>query len=220
MTIASSLEKLSEHPLGEAILQVADKHNISTLAVENFKQIGQGLSGIIDNSICLAGNQKLLIAHDIKNEQLFSLGNKLAQQGKTPLYFTKDDKILGLIAIADTIKATSPQAIQELKNLGINIYMLTGDNQITANQIAKQINLEENNIISDVLPQDKEAKIRQLQNQGQKVAMVGDGINDAPALARADVGIAIGAGTDIAIDSADIILMKNNLLDVVTHKIK
>ena len=117
-------------------------------------------------------------------------------------------KILGLIAIADTIKATSPQAIQELKNLGINIYMLTGDNQLTAKQIAKQINLEENNIISDVLPQDKEAKIRQLQNQGQKVAMVGDGINDAPALARADVGIAIGAGTDIAIDSADIILMK------------
>ncbi len=311
LTIASSLEKLSEHPLGEAILQVADKHNISTLAVENFKQIagqglsgiidnsiclagnqklliahdilqvadkhnistlavenfkqiagqglsgiidnsiclagnqklliahdieneqdkhnistlavenfkqiaGQGLSGIIDNSICLAGNQKLLIAHDIENEQLFSLGNKLAQQGKTPLYFTKDDKILGLIAIADTIKATSPQAIQELKNLGINIYMLTGDNQLTAKQIAKQINLEENNIISDVLPQDKEAKIRQLQNQGQKVAMVGDGINDAPALARADVGIAIGAGTDIAIDSADIILMKNNLLDVVT----
>ena len=217
LTIASSLEKLSEHPLGEAILQVADKHNISTLAVENFKQIaGQGLSGIIDNSICLAGNQKLLIAHDIENEHLFSLGNKLAQQGKTPLYFTKDDKILGLIAIADTIKATSPQAIQELKNLGINIYMLTGDNQITAKQIAKQINLEENNIISDVLPQDKEAKIRQLQNQGQKVAMVGDGINDAPALARANVGIAIGAGTDIAIDSADIILMKNNLLDVVT----
>ena len=217
LTVASSLEKLSEHPLGEAILQVADKHNISTLAVENFKQIaGQGLSGIINNSICLAGNQKLLIAHDIENEPLFSLGNKLAQQGKTPLYFTKDDKILGLIAIADTIKATSPQAIQELKNLGINIYMLTGDNQITAKQIAKQINLEENNIISDVLPQDKEAKIRQLQNQGQKVAMVGDGINDAPALARADVGIAIGAGTDIAIDSADIILMKNNLLDVVT----
>ena len=217
LTVASSLEKLSEHPLGEAILQVADKHNISTLAVENFKQIaGQGLSGIIDNSICLAGNQKLLIAHDIKNEQLFSLGNKLAQQGKTPLYFTKDDKILGLIAIADTIKATSPQAIQELKNLGINIYMLTGDNQLTAKQISKQINLEENNIISDVLPQDKEAQIRQLQNQGQKVAMVGDGINDAPALARADVGIAIGAGTDIAIDSADIILMKNNLLDVVT----
>lgn len=217
LTLIASLEKLSEHPLAEAIIQEATKQQLKLLPVDKFMQIpGGGITGIINNKRYFAGNQKLLTSYQLINKQIFNLGTKLAQMGKTPLYFAQEDTILGIIAIADTIKPSSKQAIKELNDLGLNVYMLTGDNLNTAKQIAFEVDIPSTNIIADVLPQDKEAKIRQLQSQGQKVAMVGDGINDAPALARADVGIAIGAGTDIAIESANIILMKNNLLDVVT----
>lgn len=217
LTLVASLEKLSEHPLADAIVTAATHQQLQFLPVNDFKQIpGEGITGVINDTHYLVGNQKLLTSHKLVNEQVFTLGNQLSQMGKTPLYFAQKDTILGIIALADIIKPSSKQAIAELNKLGLDVYMLTGDNFNTAKQIASTVNIPLTNIMADVLPQDKEAKVRQLQSQGQKVAMVGDGINDAPALARADVGIAIGAGTDIALDSANIILMKNNLLDVAT----
>ena len=215
LQIAASLEKLSEHPLAEAILNEADKRKINTLPVQKFMQIaGQGLTGEIDGKIYLAGNSRLLSSYNLLTEEIVKISEKFATEGKTPLFFASDKKILGIIAVADVIKATSPQAVAELKNMNIDVIMLTGDNAKTAQHIGSQVGI--NHIISEVLPQDKEQKVRQLQTEGRKVAMVGDGINDAPALARADVGIAIGAGTDIAVDSADIVLMKSDLLDVST----
>lgn len=215
LQIAASLEKLSEHPLAEAILNEAAKQNIASLPVKDFRQIaGQGLSGCINGVLYLAGNSRLLSANGLLNDEIVKIGEKFADEGKTPLFFASDKRVLGIIVVADIIKPTSPQAVAELKSMGIDVIMLTGDNATTAHHICSQVGI--NHVIADVLPQDKEQKIRRLQNDGKKVAMVGDGINDAPALARADVGIAIGAGTDIAIDSADIVLMKSDLLDVAT----
>lgn len=217
LSIAFSLEKLSAHPLSFAISQTAKDYNISSLSTTNFQEIiGKGLSGIINNKLCLAGNQALLESNNVSNPQAINLGKELSIQGKTPIYIVENNVILGIIVLADTIKSSSFYAIKELQNLNINIFMLTGDNEITAKHIAQKLNISSKNVIANALPQDKEQLVRDLQQKGHLVAMVGDGINDAPALARSNVGIAIGAGTDIAIDSANIILMKNDLNDVVS----
>ena len=210
---AASLEKLSEHPLARAIVAQAEARNTVYLPMERFEQIpGQGLRGVIDGQVCLAGNRKLLAAHGLEDPALEALQNRLADQGKTPLFFARGGQLLGAIAVADVVKPTSKAAVEELQAMGIEVVMLTGDHSRTAEAIRRQVGV--NRVVAEVLPEDKEREIRRLQQEGRKVAMVGDGINDAPALARADVGIAIGAGTDVAMESADIVLMKNDLLDV------
>lgn len=214
LRMAYSIEKLSEHPLGQAIVQRGEEKSMDSLKVENFKQIaGRGLKATVDGGICLGGNLALMKEEKVKDVDE-KAGLQIAQEGKTPLYFSVDGNFIGIIAIADTIKETSKDAVEELKSMSIEVLMVTGDNEKTANAIGSQVGIDK--VISQVMPQDKEEQVKKLQNQGKKVAMVGDGINDAPALARADVGIAIGAGTDIAMDSADIVLMKNDLLDVST----
>lgn len=213
LQVAASLETLSEHPLGHAIVEEAEKQQITYLAVQNFQQIpGQGIKGTISGVEYLAGNQKMMDAFSIHDPALEQLQDKMASAGKTPLYFAEDRRLLGMIAVADVVKPTSRQAVQELQAMGIEVVMLTGDHKKTAEAIRRQVGVDR--VIAEVLPQDKEEEIRRIQESGKKTAMVGDGINDAPALARADVGIAIGAGTDIAMESADIVLMKNDLLDV------
>ena len=207
---AASLEKLSEHPLADA-----GKAKLPLSPVEDFQQIpGQGIVGRVDGEMCLAGNRRMMDAHNITGGQLLRSGETLAAEGKTPLFFARAGKLMGVIAVADVVKPTSAQAIRELSGLGIEVVMLTGDNAKTAQAIQRQVGVDR--VVAEVFPQDKEKEIRRLQDSGKKVAMVGDGINDAPALARADVGIAIGAGTDVAIESADIVLMKSDLLDVST----
>lgn len=214
LRMAYSIEKLSEHPLGQAIVQKGEEKSMDSLKVEDFKQIaGRGLKATVDGVICLGGNLALMKEEKVKDVDE-NAGLQIAQEGKTPLYFSVDGNFIGIIAIADTIKETSKDAVKELKSMGIEVLMVTGDNEKTATAIGSQVGIDK--VISQVMPQDKEEQVKKLQNQGKKVAMVGDGINDAPALARADVGIAIGAGTDIAMDSADIVLMKSDLLDVST----
>lgn len=219
LKIAASIEKLSEHPLADAILEDAKNKNIDLYDVKDFETIqGQGLKAYVNHMVVLAGNLKLMKENNIlthsTNINFEEIADSLASEGKTPLYFSNSEKIIGLIAVADVIKSSSKKAITELQHMGMDVIMLTGDNKKTALAIQKQLNIK--NAIAEVLPQDKESHVRKLQDMGKKVAMVGDGINDAPALARADVGIAIGAGTDIAIESADIILVKNDLMDVTT----
>jgi len=215
LQIAASLEKLSEHPLSEAIVAEAEKAGYTSLSVSDFQQIpGQGITGTIHAERILAGNRRLMETHSVPVGELMDQGEALASDGKTPLFFAKGGKLLGVIAVADVVKPTSAQAVAQLSSMGIEVVMLTGDNTRTAEAIRRQVGVDR--VVAEVFPQDKEQEIRRLQNEGKKVAMVGDGINDAPALARADVGIAIGAGTDIAMESADIVLMKSDLLDVVT----
>ena len=209
LQIAASIEYLSEHPLAKAIVEKADGLEFSDVA--DFEQIvGQGVKGNVDGKKVLAGNYKMMRENNIEvsEDEIF------ANDGKTSLYFAVDNKFVGIIAVADTIKATSRQAIEDMRNMGLDVIMLTGDNAVTANAIKNKLSLS--SAVAEVLPSDKEDEVRKLQQNGHKVAMVGDGINDAPALTRADVGIAIGAGTDIAIESADIVLMKSDLQDVVT----
>ena len=214
LQIAASLESLSEHPLAQAITTSAKEKNLSFLEVEKFTQVaGQGISGIIDGKKILAGNLKMMNENQIETTSANFLDNS-TNVGKTTLYFAQDNRLIGIIRVADVIKDTSKEAIEELNQMGLQTIMLTGDNETTARSIAKKAGIR--NVIAEVLPADKEHEIQKLQAQGQKVAMVGDGINDAPALARADVGIAIGAGTDIAIDSADVVLMKSHLTEVST----
>ncbi|MCH5209571.1 MAG: heavy metal translocating P-type ATPase [Oscillospiraceae bacterium] len=209
LILAASVEVKSEHPLAKAILEKAEE--LSLKNVTDFNQIeGQGVKGVIDGKTILAGNYRMMKENGIETAE----DTRFASEGKTALYFAADNKFIGIIAAADTIKKDSKQAIEDMRKMGLDIIMLTGDNKITAEAIKNQISVTK--AIAEVLPADKEAEVRKLQNEGHRVAMVGDGINDAPALTRADVGIAIGAGTDIAIESADIVLVKSGLQDVVT----
>lgn len=213
LKIAVSLEKLSEHPLAKAITDEAEARGITAMPVSDFEQLpGMGIKGIISGKECLAGNIKLMKEASINDKALKPLHDSMAAEGKTPLFFAENGKLIGMTAVADIVKPTSKAAVNELRHMGIEVIMLTGDNKRTAEAIQSEVGVDR--VIAEVLPQDKEQEIRRLQQSGKKVAMVGDGINDAPALARADVGIAIGAGTDIAMESADIVLMKNDLLDV------
>lgn len=213
LAFAAGLEKLSEHPLGEAIVTAAEAKQFALPEAGNYKQIpGQGVTAELAGAECAAGNLKLLEALNVDVSSLMNQYDKLASQGKTPLYFVRAGELLGCIAVADTVKPTSREAIAKLQAMGLRVLMVTGDNRATAEAIRAQVGVDE--AVAQVLPQDKEAVVRKLQQEGHIVAMVGDGINDAPALARADVGIAIGAGTDIAIEAADMVLIKSDLLDV------
>ena len=210
---AASLEKYSEHPLAQAIVKYAEQKNVQLVPVTGFaQQAGRGIKGVMEGKGCFGGNRRMLEEAGLYDDNVKMLEEKLAAEGKTPLFFARDGVLLGIIALADRVKPTSRAAIEEMKRMGLEVVMLTGDNARTAQAIQKEVGADR--VVAEVLPQDKETEIRRLQQQGKKVAMVGDGINDAPALARADVGIAIGAGTDIAIESADLVLMKNDLLDV------
>ena len=213
LAFAASLEKLSEHPLGEAIVAAAEAKQLALSEAGNYKQIpGQGVTAELAGAECAAGNLKLLQTLNVDTSTLIDQYDRLATQGKTPLYFVRAGELLGCLAVADTVKPTSREAIAKLQDMGLRVLMVTGDNRATAEAIRAQVGVDE--AIAQVLPQDKEAVVRTLQQEGHIVAMVGDGINDAPALARADVGIAIGAGTDIAIEAADMVLIKSDLLDV------
>lgn len=215
LKIAGALEKKSEHPLAEAVLKKAEEEGILLPEVQEFQAVpGKGIQGKIQGIQYYAGNLKFMEERQIDTSKVEKQVERLAEEGKTPLIFATEEQVLGILAAADLVKPTSAQAIRELKKLGIQVIMLTGDNERTAKAIQKQLDLD--TVIAEVLPQDKEREVAKLQAEGKTVAMVGDGVNDAPALARADVGIAIGAGTDVAIESADIVLMKNDLLDVVT----
>jgi len=212
LQMAYSLEKKSEHPLARAILKKAEEEQLIAEEVQEFKALpGNGLSAIKDKKELLGGNLKYVSQQVVISSAIQKKAEELAEQGKTPLFFAEDKKLIGIIAVADVIKEDSPQAVKELQNMGIHVVMLTGDNERTAKAIGKEAGVDE--VIAGVLPDGKEAVIRSLKRKG-KVAMVGDGINDAPALTRADIGIAIGAGTDIAIDAADVVLMKSRLSDV------
>lgn len=212
---AASSEKGSEHPLGEAIVKKAESLSLPLKPVNLFKAIpGYGIKVDIENKKILLGNEKLMTTNNIDLLNYQNVFNNLAHLGKTPMYIAIDYKIAGIIAVADTVKPTSKQAIEALHKLGLEVAMLTGDNYKTAQAIAREVGIDI--VISEVLPEDKANEVKKLQSQGKKVAMVGDGINDAPALAQADVGMAIGSGTDVAIESADIVLMKSNIMDVVT----
>ncbi|MGB4439516.1 MAG: heavy metal translocating P-type ATPase, partial [Sedimentibacter sp.] len=215
LKIAASAEKGSEHPLADAIVEEAKNKNLQLYSVTNFDAIpGQGLEAEINNKKYYLGNLRLVNEQKLNINDFEEKSTKLAEEGKTPLYFADESNVLGIIAVADVVKATSQRAIKEFEAMGIEVVMLTGDNKKTAEAIRKQLGITR--AIAEVLPQDKEREIRKIQEQGKKVAMIGDGINDAPALARADVGIAIGAGTDVAIESADIVLIRSDLLDAVT----
>jgi Cu2+-exporting ATPase len=209
---AAAIEEKSEHPLAKAVVSYAAKAADVKPALTDFAQIpGGGLKATADGEALFAGNRSLMEDHGIAVSDTDNLAGKLADEGKTVLYFARGGMLLGLIACADTVKPTSKAAIDELRRMGIRTIMLTGDNERTAQAIQRKVGVDE--VIAGVLPQDKERKVREAQRNGA-VAMVGDGINDAPALARANVGIAIGAGTDIAIESADIVLMHSDLVDV------
>ena len=215
LKIAASLEKASEHPIAEAIIKKAEEEEQELEELQEFWSVsGRGVKGKIAGINYLGGNYKFMLENNIPANEIAKEADKFLEQGKTVIYFARETEIIGVIAVADTIKNTSYQAIQELKRRNIEVIMLTGDNETVANTIAKELEIEK--VVSEILPADKEKEISKMQETGRKVAFVGDGINDSPALARADVGLAIGSGTDIAIESADIVLMKNTLLDVVT----
>ncbi|WP_051436785.1 heavy metal translocating P-type ATPase [Brachyspira alvinipulli] len=215
LLIAASAENGSEHPLGEAIVREAKEKNIKLLNIENFKAIaGFGIEVFIDNKKVLMGNDKLMNRENISTENYNSYIDKLSKEGKTPMYVAYDNKLLGIIAVADKLKKESIEAINRLHKLGIKTAMITGDNKNTANSVAKEACIDI--VFAEVLPEEKSNEVKKLQDQGLTVAMVGDGINDAPALTQANVGIAIGSGTDVAIESADIVLVKSNTNDVVT----
>ena len=215
LILAASSEKGSEHPLGEAIVKEAEERKLKLKNIEEFNSIsGQGIEVFIEGEKVLLGNKKLMTNRNIDISSLEEGAIKTASEGKTPMYIAVNDKIKGIIAVADTIKENSKEAIKRLQDMGIKVVMITGDNKKTAEVIGKQVGIDE--ILAEVLPEDKAEAVAKLQSEGRKVAMVGDGINDAPALAKADVGIAIGSGTDVAIESADIVLMKSDLVDVAT----
>ena len=213
LTLAAGIERLSEHPLAQAIVQAAEARSLALPEATAYTMLpGLGIQADVDWELCLGGNRRLMENKQIDITALAEVEAELTEQGKTPLFFVKGGALLGLIAVADTVKPTSAEAVARLKEQGIRVLMLTGDNKRTAEAIGKQVGIDE--AVAQVLPQDKEVIVKRLQTEGHRVAMVGDGINDAPALARADVGIAIGAGTDVAIESADIVLMRSDLVDV------
>lgn len=215
LSCALSLEKNSEHPLAEAIVNYCNNNTIQPKPVTEFSAVfGKGVRAVCDSNVILGGNKGFITENGIDISKIEDTINSLADEGKTPLIFAKDKNITGIIAVADVEKENSKKAIEEFTKMGISTVMLTGDNERTAKAIQKRLNIPK--VIAQVLPEDKEKEISRLQSQGHCVAMIGDGINDAPALARADVGIAIGAGTDIAIESADAVLVKNDLLDAVS----
>ena len=214
LALAASAEKGSEHPLGEAIVRAAIEKNIELKSLENFNAIpGHGIEVVIENESILLGNLKLMKERSIDIGELRGEADRLANEGKTPMFIAINNSLEGIIAVADTVKPSSINAIKELHNMGIKVAMITGDNKKTAEAIAKQVGIDI--VLSEVLPEDKANEVKKLQGKDDKVAMVGDGINDAPALAQADIGIAIGSGTDVAIESADIVLMRSDLMDVI-----
>ncbi len=215
LQLAASAEKGSEHPLGEAIVRGAEKESIEIRPVEQFNAIpGHGIEVVIDGINILIGNKKLMDDRGIDLKEFINQSDQLAGEGKTPMYIATDLKFGGIIAVADVVKENSAKAIKKLQSMGIEVAMITGDNLKTAQAIAKQVGIDR--VLAEVLPQDKSNEVKKLQAEGLKVCMVGDGINDAPALVQADVGIAIGSGTDVAMESADIVLMKSDLMDVPT----
>lgn len=209
---AAALEALSEHPLARAVCEYAQEKQIATEAAENFHALpGWGVEGTVDNVTAAGGSGALFMERGLLSDSMRMAGERMAEEGKTPLYFSADGRMLGMIAVADVVKEDSAQAVTQLRNMGIQAVMLTGDNRRTAQAIGRQVGLDA--VVADVLPGDKEAVIKRLSEHG-RVAMVGDGINDAPALTRADIGIAIGAGADVALEAADVVLMKSRLTDV------
>lgn len=215
LSLALSLEKRSDHPLADAIVRYALEKGAKERSVTDFEMVeGQGIRAAVDGVPCMAGNQRMLLANGLAlSRSMQELGEKLADAGKTPLFFAANRQVVGTFAVADVLKPTSRAAVKALESMGIEVTLLTGDNKKTAQTIASELGVGE--VIAEVLPQDKERIVREKQAAGRRVAMIGDGINDAPALARADVGIAIGAGTDVAISSADVVLMKSDLMDAV-----
>ncbi|MFW7410934.1 heavy metal translocating P-type ATPase [Vagococcus fluvialis] len=215
LLLAASTEKGSEHPLGEAIVLAAEEQGMTFKEIDHFVAIpGHGIEVEIEKETFILGNKKLMLEKQIDLLDFEEESNRLAKEGKTPMYIANSHELLGIIAVADTIKESSLKAIEKLHRMGLEVAMLTGDNKRTAEAIAKQVGIDR--VLSEVLPEDKANEVKKLQQEGKKVAMVGDGINDAPALAQADIGIAIGSGTDVAIESADIVLMRSNLMDVPT----
>ncbi|MCC9294847.1 heavy metal translocating P-type ATPase [Clostridium sp. WLY-B-L2] len=215
LQVAASAEKASEHPLGEAIVKEAKNRSILLRKVNSFVAIpGRGIEVSVGNDDVLLGNRKLILDKKVSLENMEMVWKKLSSEGKTPMYVALNNKLIGIIAVADTVKENSRKAVEKLHSLGIEVAMITGDNKNTAQAIAEQVGIDR--VLAEVLPEDKANEVKKLQNENKKVAMVGDGINDAPALAQADVGIAIGSGTDVAMESADIVLMKSDLMDVVT----
>ncbi len=212
LNLAACLERASEHPLAAAILEAAEQRQLKPVAVEQFRAVhGRGVTAVLGGRRYAGGNRAMMDELGVDATAFEGQAKQLSEQGKTPLFFANENRVLGLIAVADALKPTSVQAVQAFRELGLEVIMLTGDNRRTAAAIGAQLGVDR--VLAEVLPQDKEQTVRRLQEQGGRVAMIGDGINDAPALARADVGIAIGAGTDVAIESADIVLMKSDLLD-------
>jgi Cu+-exporting ATPase len=215
LALAASAEKGSEHPLGLAIVHGAEDKRLALSAAEAFDSLtGRGIEAKIDGRSVLAGNRKLMEERNVSLSQLEQAGDKLAGDGKTPMYVAVDGSLAGIIAVADVVKPSSKAAIESLRKMGIEVAMITGDNSKTAAAIAKQVGIDR--VLSEVLPQDKSNEVKKLQAGGLKVAMVGDGVNDAPALVQADIGVAIGSGTDVAMESADIVLMRSDLMDVPT----
>ncbi|HQD50259.1 MAG TPA: heavy metal translocating P-type ATPase [Defluviitaleaceae bacterium] len=215
LQLSASAEKASEHPLGEAIVRKAQEKKLSLFETEEFNAIpGHGIEVKINEQKIILGNKKLMLDRQVDIHEAEKTADRLALEGKSPMYVAADNRLLGIIAVADVVKGNSIKAIKKLHDMGIEVVMITGDNKRTAEAIAKQVGI--NRVLAEVLPQDKAKEVKKIQEEGKKVAMVGDGINDAPALAMADVGIAIGSGTDVAMESADIVLMKSDILDVVT----
>ncbi len=214
LVLAASAEKASEHPLGEAIVKSAEEKGLKLFDVKDFIAIpGKGIEVKVGEKDVLLGNKALLEEKNIVFGDFVEKAQDLASQGKTPMYIVIDGVLEGIVAVADTLKPTSKKAVEELHKMGIEVVMVTGDNEKTAKAIAKEINIDR--VVADVLPQEKAEKVKELQNEGKKVLMVGDGINDAPALASANIGMAIGSGTDIAMESADIVLMRSDIMDVI-----
>ena len=214
LEIMVSLEKVSEHPLGQAVVKYGEEHNVVLRDVDSFEAvIGQGVKGILDGGNYYIGNKRLLETQSIDFTGIIEMSDNFAKEGKTPIYLANDKEVMALLTLADTLKEDSKQAIAEMQKLGLNVVMLTGDNKLTAEAIMKDVNISE--VVAEVMPDEKDAVVKSYQDKGHLVAMVGDGINDSVALTRADVGIAVGAGSDVAIESADTVLMNNSLLDVV-----